>query len=297
MRLFLTILLLTAPLLADGPEFEVASIKPFVIPQNFAIRVGSVGGPGTTDPTHLNTSATSLRNLLQSAFDVKNFQIVSPEPLNEMFDFALGLPENATKDDVKIMWRNLLISRFGLKYHIEQREFQVDELLIGSKGHKLTENKDADPPPPDPSSGPVAIKMDNEGRPILPRPGLINFMTSNNGTVTARMVAKAQPLSALATNLSNQFSHPVVDKTGLTGKYDFFVEYTPADSRAIAGILAPPPPPGAAGANIPTPTAAADPGVDIATAVQQQLGLRIAKGKGMLDVVIVDKIERTPTEN
>jgi uncharacterized protein (TIGR03435 family) len=119
-------------------------------------------------------------------------------------------------------------------------------------------------------------------------------MSTNNGTVTVRMVAKAQPISALLTSLSNQLGHPVVDKTGLTGKYDFLVEYAPADPRAIPGLPDPrtSATPGQQAANT-----AADPGVDMATAVQQQLGLRITKGKAMLDVVVVDKIERMPTEN
>ena len=86
-----------------------------------------------------------------------------------------------------------------------------------------------------------------------------------------------RPLPNLATLLSNQLGHQVVDKTGLTGKYDFTVEFSPVLSPGLQPGL--------------------DPSLDIGTAVQQTLGLRLEKGKGMLDVIVVDKAEKVPTEN
>jgi uncharacterized protein (TIGR03435 family) len=296
MRSFALLLFTLAPcLLAEGPEFEVASIKSFdlskAISSNGAIRfTPSGGGPGTPDPTHM-TQMSSPKAMLATAFDLKAYQVVGGDTATDMFEFGLVVPEGATKEDVKIMWRNLLISRFGLKYHMEQRDFQVDELVVGPKGHKLTENTDGEPAPLDPNAGPTMLKTDKEGRPVLPRPGMITMLRLNNGAVTATMVAKAQPVSALVTNLSSQMGHPVVDKTGLNGKWDFSMDFTPP------GRIQPIVPAGAGAPNGPAPDVAADPGVDVATAVQQQLGLRLVKGKDKLDVLVVDKLERQPTEN
>jgi uncharacterized protein (TIGR03435 family) len=97
----------------------------------------------------------------------------------------------------------------------------------------------------------------------------------------------------------------VVDKTGLTGKYDFYVEFAPTRGLAGAPLLAGrggfgpggPGGPGAAGAAAPPAGGAAELGLELPQALESQLGLKLAKGKGKLDVVVVEKIERVPTEN
>ena len=221
-----TLLLALAPLLlAEGPEFEVASIKPFEIATPAtagAIRLNAAGGgPGTNDPTHMIVNAMSIKSILGMAFDMKNYQLLNADSSTDMYNFEVVLPASATKDDVKIMWRNLLISRFGLKYHMEQREFQVDELTVAPKGHKLIENKEPEPPPVEPGAPPVPVTFDKDGRPILARPGLMTTITTGPGGPMARMVGKAQPASALTTPLASQLGHPVVDKTGLTRQIRF----------------------------------------------------------------------------
>jgi uncharacterized protein (TIGR03435 family) len=295
----LTLLLFTlAPcLFAEGPEFEVASIKPFDLSKAMAPGGGGVrftpsgGGPGTADPTHM-TQMTTAKGLLANAFDVKGYQIIGGDTATDMFEFALVVPEGATKDDVKVMWRNLLISRFGLKFHKEQRELQADELVVGPRGHKLTENTDPEPGPLDPNAKSPLITTDKDGIPVLPRPGLLQTVKLGAGTVMGVIVAKAQPMSALATLLANQLNHPVVDKTGLTGKYDFRFEFV--DPRLAAALR---PAIAATQAGVASDqTAAAEPAMELTGAIQQ-IGLRLAKGKAMVDVIVIDRIERTPTEN
>jgi uncharacterized protein (TIGR03435 family) len=93
--------------------------------------------------------------------------------------------------------------------------------------------------------------------------------------------------------LSNQLNRPVLDKTGLTGKYDFTLDYN------LSGFALPPP----SGREVPGLIAlapgdtASEPGPDIAAAVQQQLGLRLVASKAKLDLVIVDKANKVPTDN
>lgn len=274
MRYLVAMLLLGAPLFAEGPEFEAASIKHFEPPKttgNLPVRYGaSIGGPGTTDPTHMRLTAMPLSILFMMAFDVKYFQLLDATGAgSEIFDFAAVIPTGATKDEVNAMWRNLLVSRFGMKYHIEQRESQVDELVVGPKGHKLIVNNVSESQEP-----PVATESA-----VLGQPGMITTSSSRpNGPPVAKVTAKAQSMSALASLLSTQLQSPVVDKTGLAGRYDFVMEYLPRMSGGVS-------------------TQVDDGAVDVTAALQQQLGLRLVKGKGMIDVVVVDKLERTPTEN
>ena len=133
--------------------------------------------------------------------------------------------------------------------------------------------------------------MDKDGKPVMNRPGLMMMMNMGPTGITARAMGKAQPVSALVTMLSNQIGHPIIDKSGLTGKYDFYVEFAPPSGSI--GLPGP-------GFDAPRPAqngAAPDLGLDLATAIQQQLGLRLVGSKGKLDVIVVDKVNPTPTDN
>ncbi len=308
MRPLLALVLFSTLLLAEGPEFDVASIKPYVPPAgNMVFMFGARGGPGTTDPTHITTNGQTLRNIVMNAYNVKNFQVTGPDTLDSLrFDFAVVVPEGATKEHVQIMWRNLLASRFGMKIHVEQKEFSVDDLTVAPRGHKLTENTDPDPPaldlsqPPPPAPSPSAtraLQTGKDGAPVMDRPGFMMMIGNGPNGITARATSKAQPISALVNMLSNEIGHPVVDKTGLTGKYDFSVEYFPVNGRGPGGLMLAgggPAPQPAQSSNAPT---APDLGLDLGTAIQQQLGLRLVSGKGKLDVIVVDRVNSTPTEN
>jgi uncharacterized protein (TIGR03435 family) len=97
------------------------------------------------------------------------------------------------------------------------------------------------------------------------------------------VAARAQGLSQLTAMLTNQLRRPVLDKTGLTGKYDFNLDFT----LDLSGIPLPPPP----------PDNGSEPEPDLAAAVQQQLGLRLVASKATLDVLVIDKAEKVPTDN
>jgi uncharacterized protein (TIGR03435 family) len=222
--------------------------------------------------------------MLQRAYDVKAYQISGPDWLRaEPFDVAVVIPEGATKEQIAAMWRNLLAARFGVKVRVEKKEFPVDDLVVGPRGHKLEETPDANlaalAPP---ANGGSPFGKDGK----LSGAALVMMMERRPSGVSARLSGKAQPIAALVNALSNELGHPVVDKTGLSGKYDFTIEYAPIDSRFRDA------------AQSAAPVAAApELGLDLATAIQQQLGLRMELGKGMLDYVVVEKAEHVPTEN
>jgi uncharacterized protein (TIGR03435 family) len=252
---------------ALGQTFEVASVKPAVIPNGPVYFGPARGGPGTQDPEQITWSYARLIDMLMTAYDVKNFQITAPSWISsERYNVIAKVPEKATKQQVRTMWQNLLADRFGVVLHHESKEFQVEELEIAKGGHKLkdttVENPDADGPP----------KMDNG---VLKGPGFVTMIRGSS----AHTVARAQDLSRLTMLLSSQVGRPVLDKTGLKGRYDFELEYTP---------------------NLPPATpseSATDPGLTLSDAIQKQLGLKLVAAKAKLDILIIDKAEKIPTAN
>jgi uncharacterized protein (TIGR03435 family) len=265
--------------------FEVASVKPSPpVPPTGGVYFGPPrGGPGTPDPAQITWTYATMKALLLTAYDAKAYQISgAPSWMDtERYDIAVKVPDGATKAQVNAMWQNLLAERFGLALHHEPKEFSVEELVVAKDGPKFKETAwdSATPLPPGPP------QRDRDGG--LASPGQVNMISPRGNGATVHTVAKAQPISQLTATLSNQLGHPVVDKTGLTGKYDFTLDYY------ISGFAyrPPPGPPPAASDN------ASDPGPDLVTAVQQQLGLRLVAGKATIDVLVIDKAEKTPTGN
>ena len=215
------------------------------------------------------------------AYEVEAYQVKGPDWLNsERYDMAVTVPPGATKEQVNRMWQSLLTERFGVVLHHESREFKVEELVIGKSGSKLKESgEDPNAPPPD---GPPVVKNGE-----LATPGLVTRIVPGPRGSVAHSIAKAQPVSKLTTMLGNALGRPVLDRTGLTGKYDFALDFT-IDTAGLE-------PPGPAAPNPAGGTR--DPGPDLATAVEQQLGLRLVAAKANLDVLVIDQAERVPAAN
>jgi uncharacterized protein (TIGR03435 family) len=282
----------------DDPAFEVASVKQSAPPQpnaQFVFFGPARGGPGTRDPEQITWANATLRNLLMTAFDLQSYQIVGPDWIStERYDIAAKVAPGASKQQVPLMWQTLLKERFGLVLHREAKEFVVDELTVARNGPKLKTSDlpaDADAFTP----GEARMKMDKTGLPEMNGYGLINSLTATPSGVSALMLVRGLSMREFAFRLGQQLGHPILDKTGLTGRYDFTVEFTP-DLRGLPPL---PPQPGAAGPSPAAPAAEApsDPGSSLPSAIEKQLGLKLVRGKGKLDVVVVDHIEKTPTDN
>lgn len=274
----------------DKLAFEVVSIKPSApADANGRIMIGPPrGGPGSSDPERITWSNAPLVNVVEAAYDKQLYQVTAPDwMVMARFEFDVKIPAGANKDQVRVMWQNLLKERFGMVVHHESKEFSVWELTVARGGSKLKatelpENSD----PFTVAAGPP--RMDANGFPQIQGTGLVTMINMNQGNLTAHMTARGQSVPELAARLSQAMASPVIDKTGLTGRYDFNLEYTPDPSTL-------PPPPGVAAP--PPPTEATAPGGNLQSSVEEQLGLKLSKGKGMLDVIVVDRAERTPTEN
>jgi uncharacterized protein (TIGR03435 family) len=187
---------------------------------------------------------------------------------------------------------------------------------LGKGGSKLKEAVEEDattpqtavpPPPPPPGrdeAAPVRLKMDADGMPQPPsgmgRNGVFMMtMLNGSGGLRTRMVCKGQPVSALLATLSSQLGRPVVDATGLKAKYDITLDYAPDGLKGTAIMMPPPPPPhdGAPGGGGPMASAPDAGGPTIFAALQEQLGLKLEQRKGPVDLLVIDRLEKVPTEN
>jgi len=111
-------------------------------------------------------------------------------------------------------------------------------------------------------------------------------------------------MASVVNMLAALLGRPVVDQTGLKGNYDFDLEYTPDESPRMSPGGAPTPVPSARGGapgagetQVPSASTPSNDGVTLLDAVQSQLGLKLEAKKGPVDVVVVDHIEKAPTEN
>lgn len=277
-------LILAWSALGQQLSFEVASVKPTPPPEPNARQFFGPprGGPGTRDPGQITWSSAALRNIVMTAYDVQTFQVTAPDWMaSERYDIIAKVPAGATKSQINLMWQRLLKERFGMVLHHESKEMQVATLTIAKSGLKLKETTlDADAEPFTPGAG--LPKTDKNGLPEMNGSGAIVTISIGNGTPSARMIAKGLPSTDIASRLAGMLQRPVIDKSGLTGKYDFILEFTPD----LRGIPVPP-----AGGD------ATDPGTNIEAAVEKQLGLKLTGSKEKLDVIVVDSAQKTPTTN
>jgi len=276
---------------AQKVTFEVASVKPSPpIPPNGRVYFGPPrGGPGTPDLEQISWSYATLKSLLMTAYDMKAYQVSGPAWLDtQRYDIVAKIPASATKEQVNVMWQNLLTERFGVALHHEYTEFQVEELVVAKSGPKLKEAaQDPDAPP---ATGPPQLK-DGE----LLGPGFVTTIVPGANGIKAHTVAKAQPLAKLTEMLGNTIHRPVLDKTALTGKYDFKIDFTLDQTGLPLSLQS-----GPAGRGPDTAApgdSVAEPEPNLTDAIQQQLGLMLVASKAKLDVIVIDKVEKIPTGN
>jgi uncharacterized protein (TIGR03435 family) len=268
---------------ADKLEFEVASLKQAPPPDGRGVSVFCRGGPGSQDPGLFVCENMSLSNLVCRAYGISYYQLIATDSMagmRPMFNLDAKVAPGATVDDLKVMLQNLLAVRFKLVVHRETRDYQKYELVVARNGPKFKEG--ADPPPPPPKDDDAGISrpapprarptLDKDGFPALPpgQPG----MSMMNGR--ARLFYPNMTMEMLAGQLSGQLASPVTDATGLKGKYAIGLFWV-AESRSTASD--------------------SDAGPTLVQAIQEQLGLRLESKKGPAEFLIVDHVDKVPTEN
>lgn len=265
---------------AYAQSFEAASIKPAAPLQPGRIMVGARGGPGTADPGQISFINASISDLIQSAYDVKSYQVSGPGWLEtSRFDVMAKVPSGATKAESRIMLQHLLTERFKLVLHHSTKEASIYALLVAKGGPKLKESATEQPNEPGHVRGGVTMMIAPGGR--------------------MKMVANGTTIPKLVDALGMQLDRPVIDMTELTGTYDMTLEFAPDPAimqAKMAAMGVPPPPPPDTG-NPGAGSADSGPLATIFTALPEQLGLRLEARKGQVDLLVIDSAEKTPTEN
>jgi uncharacterized protein (TIGR03435 family) len=262
---------------AGGFAYEVASIKPNKAGNNLRRMMYTPDGISVTGGT--------LQALLEEAYGVQNFQISgAPAWLNsERYDIEAKIDGSVADDFKKLtadqrrlerarMLQKLLADRCKLTVHIETRELPVYALVVAKNGPKFQEAKTGE-------SYPSGIK----GPDGIARGGM---MRMGRGELTGQGV----PLTFLVSQLSRHLGRTVLDKTGLTGNYDFTLQWTPDDGQ---GPMLKGPDGGQPAAEGAPPESS---GPSVFTALEEQLGLKLESQKGPVEIVVIDHVEK-PSEN
>jgi uncharacterized protein (TIGR03435 family) len=242
-----------APMAANAnPSFDVATIKP-----------SNPDAPGklfTVRGRQVMTINTTVNDLVSFAYTLHPRQITGGPGWLETDKYDVtgqpdveGVPNQA---QLRMLVQKLLADRFKLTFHRDKKDLSVYALVVGSKGPTLTKS---------------------EGDPS----GLPSLLFRGLGSLPARNATMADLANVMQTAVLDR---PVVDRTGLTGRYDFTLTWTPDETQfASMGIRVPPP-----------PADAATPG--LFNAIQEQLGLKFDSTRAAVDVIVIDRIER-PSAN
>jgi uncharacterized protein (TIGR03435 family) len=234
-------------------RFEVASIRTFP----GAVRTGLRGGPGTSDPTHLDW-IVSRDVLISRAYNVDLDQI-SPDwrvLMTPIYEVASTIPEGTNQEQFRQMLQNLLAERFHLVIHHETKGVRAYRLVIARSGPKLKVSEYVPPPRPTPV----------QGQHYVGDVPVFSTQVGGQWTVTGR----GATIAGLIRSLSSGLHARIIDETGLTGKYDFSLSYSEGSDA---------------------------PGSFLIDSVRAKLGLDLEVTTISLPVVVIDHFDKVPTEN
>ena len=236
-----------APASAPPPlEFEVASVKLLGHPP------GLGGGPWIVTHGRFQADAAWVRAVIAFAYSTMAAQVHGgPSWIDaDRYDFvAKAESPDATTAQLRVMLQSLLADRFKLVVHRETKELSTYTLVVGKNGPKMQEAKDGE-------------------------------KTYGTWAGRGQIVCTRMNLRGLINILSGTLASPVLDKTGLTGFYDFKLAWTDPRFQKPGNDSQLP----------------ADARPDIFGAVQEQLGLKLEAKKGPVQVLIVDRAEK-PSQN
>jgi uncharacterized protein (TIGR03435 family) len=225
-----------------APAFDSASVK--------LATEESIRNPGgrriQTSPGSLITHGLTLRACIIWAYDMPA-QIIGPDWLNDVqLDIVAKASTPAADRELYQMLRRLLSERMGVKAHSEKREMSVYALTIAKGGPKFSESA---------TEGPMVTGQDK-----------------------GAMLIQRVTMSQLAAEIGRgMFDRPVIDATGLKGRYDIRIDMGAVQSVNQADRM--------------------DAASAMMAALQEQMGLKLESRKDLVDVLVIDHAEKTPTEN
>jgi len=237
------------------PAFDVASVKPS--------ELARMGGEGArrdkiqTTPGSLTMTNVTMTVAIQWAYHIKPFQVSGPSWLTEeRYDILAKSGDTASDDRLRLMLQTLLADRFHLAVHHETREIPVYALVVGKSGAKFQKSG---------TDGDLEVKPGRGGK----------------MAIELHSVSMAQFTDFLSTS---PLQRPVLDETGLPGKYDLALDLMPylnpdGDAKPAG------------------PVGLGDMAGIIATAIQEELGLKLESRKSPADILVVDRAEKLPSGN
>jgi uncharacterized protein (TIGR03435 family) len=232
-------------LLAQFSEFDAASVK--------ASKAQGTRSSLKSDAGRITYTNVSLRDCLMAAYDVKDYQISGPAWLPaERYDIVATASGAASDDAMKLMLQKLLSQRFQMTVHREKKELPVYALVVGKSGTKLMK------------------ESENPGKSRTQLTG---------GSVAFTSITVPELVDYMSHMRLAEMDRPVVDNTGLKGKYDFTATLFASQEEMMAALNK------------------GDLGTSVFTLIQEQLGLKLEPQKLPLDMLVIDKAEKIPTEN
>jgi uncharacterized protein (TIGR03435 family) len=228
------------------PAFEVASVKPN--------KSGERRSGMRPYPERLTATNSTLKQLILYAYHLQGYQVAGPGWIGtERYDVAAKAETSTSTEQLRLMLQTLLAGRFKLQFHREKKELPVYWLVAAKNGPKLSHDE----------------SLLDKGPPT--QPGLM-FM------------AQRSNLEDFAAALTRFVGRPVLDRTGISGQFVFYLDWTAAPT---------------AGADIATADAAGPPpaaNASFVTALHEKFGLKLEAGKAPIEMLVIDNAEK-PSEN
>lgn len=254
------------------PKFDVASIRPSA-PDAQGIFIRPIAGG-------LTITNMPVKELIVTAYRIQPFQL-SGGPTwisSDRYDISAKSERPPKREEIPLMLQALLADRFQLAIHRETKELPVYALVVARKNGKLGPNLVE-------AKGDNCVVVDTTKPPSPPEPGKSPVLSCGGIRMQPNALRGVSvQIRQLTPNLSRLLGRTVVDKTGLTGKYDISMEWAPDESQFPQMPGAPSPPPSESA------------GLSIFTAVQEQLGLKLEAQKGPVETIVIDRVEK-PTTN
>jgi uncharacterized protein (TIGR03435 family) len=291
MRKFLPALALVCSAWAQDPAFEVASVKPTepITPAMIASGRAQIGV--SIDARAVRISKFSLFDLIHLAFQLKSHEMSIPGwTITERYDVQATLPEGASRAQVPAMLRTLLKERFHMVSHKETREVPIFALVEAKGGHKLKPSQVEEVPAA--PSGQI-----RGGMSVTAGGGAVSAGPSGNTKITPgaggnqHVEGVKMTMENFAGFIGRYCERPVLDFTGIPGRFDLEIDVSGEEVRNAARSK---------GVNVgpaPVSDVPADPsGVSLISSLAR-LGLKLEARKSPVEVVVIDRIDKVPTEN
>ena len=210
-------------------------------------------------PGRIHFGSTTLMQLIAPSFAMKPYQIIGPGWLTSLrYDIDAVMPVGTSKDQLQMMIQQLLINRFGLKVHRTNKSLRVLDLTAGRVPVKLHPNRTG--------GGPSVWRTEN-----------------------GRFIATDVPLVLFSDILTQLLNEPVIDSTGISGSFDIDLAWVPQPSDLNS--------PGVDSTTSDSSLLTKVPAGSLSAAVREEMGLELKARRAPVQVLVVDRVEKTPTEN